>query len=190
MRFWKFILVLLLATGYGAYYYKVPAKVYASLQALNFKPSGFESDTVRPPAPKRPATSVREFTAAVTRVVDGDTIVIDTGQKVRYIGINTPESVDPRKPVQCFGAEASARNKALVEAKEVKLVKDVSETDKYGRLLRYVYLADGTFVNLELVKEGYARVDTFPPDVKFSKEFVAADKAARLAQKGLWSACK
>lgn len=185
------VVAAFLLVGYAGYYYKVPAKVYASLQTLNFKPSGFETDTYSKTA-KRPVIrpGKQEFTAMVIRVVDGDTIVIDTGQKVRYIGMNSPETVDPRKPVQCFGKEASARDKELVNGKEVKLVKDVSETDKYGRLLRYVYLMDGTFVNLELVKEGFARVDTFPPDVKFSKEFVAADRAARLAQKGLWSVCK
>lgn len=126
----------------------------------------------------------------VSRVVDGDTIELDNGQKVRYIGINTPETVDPRRAVQCFGHEASEYNKQLVEGKQVRLVKDVSETDKYGRLLRYVYLNDGTFVNLNLVENGFARVDTYPPDVAHAKEFEAADKAARIAKIGLWEKCK
>lgn len=126
----------------------------------------------------------------VTRVIDGDTILIDGGQKVRYIGVNSPESVDPRRPVECFGKEAAAYNKKLVEGKKVFLKKDVSETDKYGRLLRYVNLTDGTFVNLKLVEDGYANVMTIPPDVKYSGMFVAAEKAARAAGKGLWSLCK
>lgn len=126
----------------------------------------------------------------VTRVVDGDTIVIDTGQKVRYIGMNTPETVDPRRPVQCFGKEASAFNKQLVLNKKVRLEKDVSETDKYGRLLRFVYLEDGTFVNMELVKQGYASIMTVPPDVKYSDLFLSAQKQARDAKLGLWSACR
>lgn len=126
----------------------------------------------------------------VKRVVDGDTIELKDGQKVRYIGVNTPETVDPRKPVQCFGKEASAYNKSLVEGKQVKLVKDISETDKFGRLLRYVYSADGTFVNLKLVKEGYAYAATYPPDVKFAQTFVEAQTEARLAKVGLWSKCK
>jgi len=125
----------------------------------------------------------------VTRVVDGDTIQIDTGQKVRYIGMNTPETVDPRRPVQCFGHEASAYNKNLVLNKKVKLVKDVSEKDKYGRLLRYVYLADGTFVNLKLVQDGYAYADTFPPDVAHADDFVKAQRQAREAKLGLWEKC-
>jgi len=126
----------------------------------------------------------------VTRVIDGDTIEIETGEKVRYIGMDTPETVDPRKPVQCFGEEASAKNKELVLNKKVKLVKDVSETDKYGRLLRFVYLEDGTLVNLELVKEGFAQVMTIPPDVAHSDDFVKAAKEAREAKRGLWGACQ
>jgi endonuclease YncB( thermonuclease family) len=125
----------------------------------------------------------------VNRVIDGDTIELETGEKVRYIGINTPESVDPRRGVQCFGQEASAYNKAVVVGKNVRLVKDVSNTDKYGRLLRYVYLPDGTFVNLTLVQNGYARASTFPPDVKYSKTFMAAEREAREAGRGLWSGC-
>ncbi len=128
----------------------------------------------------------------VTRVIDGDTIGVEIGsliEKVRYIGINAPETVDPRKPVQCFGAEASQRNKELVESKLVRLEKDVSDRDKYGRLLRFVYLPDGGFVNFELVKEGYASASAFPPDVKYAAEFVAAEKYARGAKLGLWGAC-
>ena len=89
----------------------------------------------------------------VTRVVDGDTIVVEGNLKVRFIGVNTPETVDPRRPVQCFGHEASDFNKSLLEGKVVRLVKDISDTDKYGRLLRYVYMEDGTFVNLALVSQ-------------------------------------
>ncbi|OGH70617.1 MAG: hypothetical protein A2754_03215 [Candidatus Magasanikbacteria bacterium RIFCSPHIGHO2_01_FULL_47_8] len=126
----------------------------------------------------------------VSRVVDGDTLELASGEKVRYIGVDTPESVHPKKPVQCFGKEAMEFNKNLVLGKKVKLVKDVSETDRYGRLLRYVYLGDGTFVNLLLVKEGYAQAATFPPDVKYSATFVAAAAEAREAERGLWSACR
>jgi endonuclease YncB( thermonuclease family) len=128
--------------------------------------------------------------ATVARGIDGDTIELETGQKVRYIGIDTPETVDPRKTVQCFGKEASAFNKQLVEGQTVQLVKDVSDTDRYHRLLRYVYLQDGTFVNLKLVQEGYANVDTFPPDVKFADIFKEAAAQAKLAKKGLWAKCK
>jgi len=137
-----------------------------------------------------PVVSTSSPLYTVTRVVDGDTIVIDTGEKVRYIGMNTPETVDPRKPVECFGKEASAYNKQLVLNKKVRLEKDVSETDKYGRLLRFVYLEDGTFVNLKLVEDGYASIMTIPPDVKLSSVFLKAEQQARDAKLGLWSACK
>lgn len=125
----------------------------------------------------------------VSRVIDGDTIELSNGKKVRYIGIDTPETVDPRKPVQCFGKEAKEANKNLVLNKVVILKKDVSETDKYGRLLRYVYLEDGTFVNLWLVKNGYAFVYTYPPDVSHSQEFLVAEQEARANKRGLWGNC-
>lgn len=124
----------------------------------------------------------------VTRVIDGDTIEIEGGQKVRYIGIDTPETVDPRKPIQCFGVEASNKNKELVSGKRVRLEKDVSETDKYGRLLRYVYIGD-TFVNLELVKQGYAYSYSYPPDVKYQNQFTDAQRQAKDQNKGLWDSC-
>jgi len=124
----------------------------------------------------------------VTRVIDGDTIEIEGGKKVRYIGIDTPETVDPRKPVQCFGVEASNRNKQLVEGKKVRLEKDVSEIDKYGRLLRYVYV-DGVFVNLVLVQEGFAYSYTYPPDIKYQNQFTEAQRLAREQKKGLWGSC-
>ncbi len=104
--------------------------------------------------------------------------------------MNTPETVDPRRPVQCFGHEASAYNKSLVENKKVKLVKDVTEIDKYGRLLRYVYLEDGTFVNLKLVRDGYANMYTFPPNVAHQQEFAKAQREAKADGLGLWSKCK
>ncbi|MCC6404827.1 MAG: thermonuclease family protein [Candidatus Yanofskybacteria bacterium] len=125
----------------------------------------------------------------VTKVVDGDTIEIEGGTRVRYIGVNTPETVDPRRPVQCFGKEASSYNASLVEGQFVRLVRDISDTDKYGRLLRYIYLADGTFVNLQLVARGYAYANTYPPDIAHAKEFAAAQAEAREASRGLWGSC-
>lgn len=139
----------------------------------------------------------------VTRVIDGDTIEIEpsasSGQKVRervrYLGIDTPETVDPRKPVQCFGVEASKKNRELVEGKAVRLEKDITDKDKYGRLLRYVYVDPSVssgqvlFVNLELVKQGFAFSYTYPPDVKHQTEILEAEKEAREANRGLWQAC-
>jgi len=124
----------------------------------------------------------------VIRVIDGDTIEIEGGEKVRYIGIDTPETVDPRKPVQCFGVEASKKNKELVEGKMVRLENDITDRDKYNRLLRYIWVGD-TFVNLELVKQGFAYSYTYPPDIKYQDQFVKAQQEAREAKRGLWSSC-
>lgn len=139
-------------------------------------------------ATTEPSTTLAEETFLVTRVIDGDTIEIEGGKKVRYIGIDTPETVDPRKPVQCFGVEAFNKNKELVEGKRIRLEKDISEIDTYGRLLRYVYV-DDIFVNDYLVRQGYAYAYTYPPDVKYSEQFVQAQTEARENNRGLWKAC-
>ena len=126
--------------------------------------------------------------AQVTRVVDGDTIEVSmagTTYKVRYIGVDTPETVDPRRPVGCYGREASERNRQLVEGKTVALEKDISETDDFGRLLRYVWV-DGEMVNAELVREGYAIASTYPPDVKHQELFLSLQQEAIGAGLGLW----
>jgi endonuclease YncB( thermonuclease family) len=139
-------------------------------------------------APSNPAYE----TAIVTRVVDGDTIVANingTEYKVRYIGMDTPETVDPRKPVQFMGKEASAKNKELVDGRTVKLEKDVSNTDRYGRLLRYVYVEQNgqwIMVNAELVKLGFAQVATYPPDVKYQSMFLDLQRQAKEQNLGLW----
>lgn len=129
-----------------------------------------------------------KFKAKVTQVIDGDTIQIEDGQKVRYIGIDTPETVHPSEPVQCFGKQASEKNKELVGGKIVYLEKDVSETDKYGRLLRYVWVGD-IFVNDYLVRQGYAQSSTYPPDVKYQDQFLQAQREARENNRGLWGSC-
>jgi endonuclease YncB( thermonuclease family) len=123
----------------------------------------------------------------VKRVVDGDTIELDDSEKVRYIGINSPESVKVNSPVECFGKAASAKNAELVEGKRVRLEKDVSDRDRYGRLLRFVYLEDGTFVNETLVREGYAYASPYTPDVSKSEFFKQAEREARENRHGLWA---
>jgi len=157
------------------------------------------ADKIKPSVPKIPsitheATSssvINNLTVestTVKRVIDGDTIELTDGRRVRYIGMDTPETVDPRKPVECFGKEASIENKQLVEGKTVRLEKDVSETDKYGRILRYVYVGN-MMVNDYLVRQGFARVETIPPDVRYASQFVAAEKEARENNRGLWNSC-
>ena len=151
-------------------------------------PTVSTAPTSLPPLVEGISTSSESGTFKVTRVVDGDTIEIEGGEKIRYLGIDTPETVDPRKPVQCFGIEASKKNKELVEGKTVHLEKDITDRDKYSRLLRYVWVGD-LFINLELVKQGFAISYTHPPDVKYQNEFLAAEKEAREAERGLWEAC-
>jgi micrococcal nuclease len=130
--------------------------------------------------------------ARVVRVVDGDTLIIDRGlgnERLRYIGMDTPESVKPGSPVEFMGKEASAANAALVEGREIVLERDVSETDQYDRLLRYAWLRHGDawlMVNLELVRRGFAQVATYPPDVRWTDELRAAERVARDAGEGLW----
>jgi len=133
--------------------------------------------------------SKNETSVKVVKVIDGDTIEIEDGQKVRYIGIDTPETVDPRRTVACFGKEASEKNRELIEGKTVRLEKDVSEKDKYGRLLRYVYV-DDMFINEYLLSQGYAKISTFPPDVRYVELFLAAESQAREKNLGLWKKCK
>jgi micrococcal nuclease len=127
--------------------------------------------------------------ARVVRVVDGDTIEVDIGlgsrATLRFIGVDTPETVAPGRPVDCFGPEAAANTKLLLDGKTVYLEKDVSETDRFQRLLRYVYLEDGRMVNEILVRDGFAQIATFPPDVKYQTRFLAAQVEARNANRGL-----
>lgn len=127
----------------------------------------------------------------VVRVVDGDTIIVDINgknEKIRLIGVDTPETVDPRKPVQCFGKEASTFTKNLLEGKQVRLEGDSSQgdRDKYGRLLRYVFLPDDTFVNKEIITQGYGHEYTYRIPYHYQKDFKTAERSARSSQKGLW----
>lgn len=124
----------------------------------------------------------------VARVIDGDTIELETGQKVRYIGIDTPETQDRRQGVECYGQEAAAKNKELIAGKYVRLEKDISEADRYGRLLRYVYL-ENQLINQVLVAEGYARAASYPPDIKYQALLRQAESEAQSAARGLWSSC-
>ncbi len=123
----------------------------------------------------------------VKRVVDGDTFIVEeNNERVRLIGINAPESAKPQENPQPFGREASRYLNKKLTGQEVKLVFDVAPRDKYGRLLAYVYLHDGSFINAIMLKEGYAQVMTVPPNVAHAKEFLRLQREARLQGKGLW----
>lgn len=144
------------------------------------------SPTPSPIITPTPTPSLVE--AQVARVIDGDTIevLIDgTSYRVRYIGIDTPEMNDSRADVRALAEEATLANEMLVGRQVVLLEKDVSETDRYGRLLRYVYV-DGVFVNAELVASGYAQVATYPPDVKYQGLFLELQRQAQEDGLGLW----
>lgn len=134
--------------------------------------------------------------AEVVRVVDGDTIIVELGgreERVRYIGIDAPESVQPEQPVECFGPEAADANAELVDGESVHLLRDVTDRDRFGRLLRYVYVGgdedDGTLVNLELVRNGYAEAVSYEPDVSRQNDLDGAERDARDEGLGMWGAC-
>jgi micrococcal nuclease len=130
----------------------------------------------------------------VVRVVDGDTIHVRVDgrrEKVRYIGVDTPESKRPGTPVECFARAAAAFNARLVAGRRVLLRTDVEARDRYGRLLAYVYRRDGgLFVNAELVRRGFATVLTIPPNVAHAAELLRLERSARAARRGLWGSCR
>jgi micrococcal nuclease len=132
--------------------------------------------------------------ATVVRVVDGDTIVVAVGgreEKVRLIGVDTPETVDPRRPVGCFGPQASHHTKQLLPSgAAVQLERDAEQRDRYGRLLAYVHRRpDGLFVNQELLADGYGVTLSIAPNTTFAGRFASIERSARQAGRGLWSAC-
>ena len=121
-------------------------------------------------------------------VIDGDMIEVELDgqtEKVRYIGSNTPEIKHPTKDVEPFGKAGSAANRALVEGQTVRLEYDVQHRDRYGQLVACIYVGD-IMVNGELVRQGYAQVATYPPNVKYQKRFLALQREARGARRGLW----
>jgi micrococcal nuclease len=159
-------------------------------------------DLSRQAPPTRPGEPAGYAVARVMRVIDGDTVEVrvervvpgagagevETGRRyhVRLIGIDTPETVKPGAPVDCFGHEASAATDVLLEGKRVLLVKDVEETDAYGRLLRYVYLGD-ELVGARLVVNGYARAFPYPPNLRHAAMLAGLQRYARSEEIGLWS---
>lgn len=135
--------------------------------------------------PLDPGASV---SAIVTRVVDGDTIIVNkngSDYRLRLIGIDTPETVHPSREVECFGPEASAYVAEILDGRQVYLEKDISETDRFDRLLRYVWLED-IMVNQILVQQGFAQAVSYPPDVRYYQHFLADQELAKEAGLGLW----
>jgi micrococcal nuclease len=153
-------------------------QVHGAIRLMDSGQEGLDAEARRP---------------VVVQVIDGDTIEVRMDgrtEQVRLLGIDTPETKDPRKPVQCFGQEASDQTKRLLpKGTNVRLVSDVEERDRYDRLLAYVYRDDGLFVNLVLAKGGFADLLTYPPNVAHTAELQAAVDEARRDQRGLWQAC-
>jgi micrococcal nuclease len=155
-------------------------------------PTSTPTVTLKPSVDVKGESALAEEFYPVIKVVDGDTVTISINGKnetLRLIGINTPETVDPRRPVECYGQEASAAAKRMLTGKTVRLEADEtqSERDRYDRLLRYIYLEDGTFVNKWMIQEGFAYEYTYDMPYKYQKEFKAAQRAAQEQQKGLWN---
>ena len=140
------------------------------------------------------STGVLAANATVIYVTDGDTIGVEidgTEERVRLIGIDTPETKKPDTPVQCFGPEATAFTKSLLpDGTALHVERDVEARDVYGRLLAYVYRSDdGMFVNMQIISQGYARPLTIPPNVAHADEFVVAARNAEATNVGLWAGC-
>jgi micrococcal nuclease len=141
---------------------------------------------LRPPRiPNQPSPTAA--TRLCVRVVDGDTLELDGGERVRLIGVDTPETVDPRRPVEYFGKEASAFTRRMAEGKTVRLEYDQDTRDRYGRTLAYVYLPDGILLNAEIIRQGYGHAYTRFP-FRYQEEFLALEREAREQGRGLWAA--
>ena len=123
----------------------------------------------------------------VTRVIDGDTVVLNSGERLRYIGIDTPELRHRNKNIRQMAEIARKYNEDLVLGQGIMLEYDAEVRDKYGRLLAYVFLKDGTFVNAELIQRGYALIMTIPPNVTYAELFLRLQQEAREARRGFWS---
>jgi len=178
-----------------------PIGSVADNQSPSVNPAPSQTDNSQTASNNQPTTEVSpqpiqnqgaQVLYSVSSVVDGDTVKVNingTVATLRLIGINTPETVDPRTPVQCFGKEASDRAKALLSGKKVRLEADSTqgELDKYSRLLRYVYLEDGTFFNEKMISDGYAYEYTYNSPYKYQSQFKAAQADAKKNLRGLWS---
>lgn len=151
--------------------------------------------TVRFTLPKNKNTPSLVETARVNKVIDGDTIVLDSGRTVRYLYIDTPETVKPNTPIECFGEASKKLNTTLVEGKKVKLYTDTTNKDSYGRDLRIVYLENvnsdsiENSINAQLVIRGYARTKVFSDNKTYKTEFEEFEKTAKKTRVGMWREC-
>ncbi len=174
LTFLGFLLLVLLASVF---------LLYAPVDRLNQ-----DNATAHSSAPAKYSFDFPVTWATVDGVMDGDTIRLRNGKRVRYIGIDTPETEN--KPPDCYAKQAKARNRQLVEGQRIALRKDKRETDRYGRLLRYIYLEDGQMVNEMLVAEGFARATPYRPDTRFEDRFAELEQQAKQDNWGLWGECE
>lgn len=184
-----FFSILILTFGFGLIWF---GSEESEVEQISTPSPHLVSKESTPSAESEERYEIDGEQAYVTKVIDGDTIELQSGQRVRLLGIDTPETKDPRKPVQCFGKQAASKTKELLEGKIVILQKDVSETDKYNRLLRYIFLPINEgylFINDYLIREGFAKALTYPPDVKYNEQFREAERQAREESRGLWGRC-
>lgn len=171
----------------GARTYQILLAVLLFATLIYQKETGVLLPTGQTPSGSNDETVVLDpRTARVVRVIDGDTFEIDGGERVRLIGVDTPESVKPDAPVECFGKESSEYLRSLVEGKEVRLERDRTDRDRYARLLRYVYLGDA-FINEQIVREGYAESVAYKPDTTKQTVLDLAEEAAKVEQRGRWA---
>lgn len=174
---------------------RLPSNTSSPSSSVSFDQVPVSSTAPTSPVDPSAASSTDLTNAAIVKVVDGDTleVLIDgetASRKIRLLGVNTPESVDPRRPVECFGKEASRFLSGLVGESRVRLQEDfeADDRDKYGRLLRNVFLKDGTDVNALLVREGYAHAYlSFPLNKQRKNELRRLEAEAKEAQRGLWN---
>lgn len=179
-----FLLLIILISGFGKDNSQVATQENKEVQTTVL--------TTEKVQEKTPTVQKQNDYVSIVSVVDGDTIKVSIAgetKPIRLIGIDTPETVDPRKPVQCFGIEASNKAKELLLGKSVRLEADQSqgELDKYNRLLRYVFLKDGTSFNKWMIANGYAHEYTYQTPYKYQAEFKVAEQNARNKQLGLWN---
>ena len=173
---------------------EVPEQIAPATTTSNFTQSGLAPNQL---VPLVILAQREKVTARVKRVIDGDTVELENGDRVRYLGMDTPETKHPDKPVECYGVEASKWNQFLVEGKDVTLQRGFDNKDRYGRLLRYVWvdveLKDGSkenvFVNGFLVSSGHARVPTYTKNQELYQYFTGQEDKARMALSGLWGEC-
>ncbi len=151
-------------------------------------PSSAKSNKGKRMKPSSPRLSTTGGQAKVVAVLDGDTIILSGGEKVRYAGLNTPETHHPDKLPEYCGREAFEANRRLVAGKTVRLEFDARRRDQYGRLLAYVYV-DGLFVNAELIRQGYAQVSTYKENQRYHEEFEHLQQSAIAARRGMWGGC-